>query len=133
MRYMLDTNTCIYLIKRKPSSVLATLQRKKIDDVCISSITLGELEYGVSKSKAPAKNKWALLEFLAPLRVLPFSDNAAAAYGRIRADMETAGTPIGPLDLLIAAHALSDDLTLVTNNIGEFRRVHSLRVENWVQ
>ena len=122
---------CIYLIKGQPAQALARLQSLEIATVGISSITLSELEYGVSKSSRPEQNKLALLEFLAPLEVLPYDDAAAARYGPIRALLESQGRPIGPLDTLIAAHALALGCTLVTNNEREFSRIPSLAVENW--
>jgi len=133
MRHMLDTNICIYLIKKRPPRVLRRLQRVNATDVCISAITLSELEYGVSKSAHPDRNKMALAGFLAPLEVLPYDDMAAREYGRLRAHLERNGTPIGSLDALIAAHALSLGLTLVTNNEREFRRVPGLKLKNWTR
>ena len=129
--FLLDTNMCIYLIKGQPAQALARLQSLEIATVGISSITLSELEYGVSRSSRPEQNKLALLEFLAPLEILPYDDDAAAMYGPIRASLERQGTPIGPLDTLIAAHALALGCTLVTNNKREFSRIPSLTVENW--
>jgi tRNA(fMet)-specific endonuclease VapC len=132
MRYMLDTNICVEIIRGRSPSVLRHLLRISPADVCISIITLGELEFGVAKSAAPERNHLALLEFLAPIDVQPLSDGAAAVYGRIRAELEAKGKGIGALDALIAAHALALGLTLVTNNEHEFRRVSGLRVVNWV-
>jgi tRNA(fMet)-specific endonuclease VapC len=131
MKYMLDTDMCIYLIKKKPPSVVRRLLRTGIGDVCISSITLGELEYGVSKSARSAQNQMALAEFLAPIEVLSYDDIAAREYGPLRAELERRGTPIGSLDTLIAAHARSLGLTLVTNNTEEFGRTPGLHVQNW--
>jgi tRNA(fMet)-specific endonuclease VapC len=132
MRYLLDTDMCIYLIRRKPKEALARLQSLSISDVGISSITLGELEYGVAKSRQPAQNKIALLEFAAPLEIVSFDDEAAAAYGHVRAFLEAQGAPIGPVDTLLAAHALALRCVLVTNNQREFSRVPHLLTENWV-
>ncbi len=132
MRYMLDTNICIYLIKKKPAGVVRRLQSLQISDVSLSSITLGELEYGVEKSQRPEQNRWALMEFLSPLDILSFDDDAAQRYGKLRSRLERSGNLIGPMDLLIAAHALSLGAVLVTNNASEFRRVEELTVENWV-
>ena len=129
--FLLDTNMCNYLIKRQPAQTLVRLQSLDISTVGISSITLSELEYGVSKSSKSEQNKMALVEFLAPLEILPYDDAAAANYGPLRAFLESQGTPIGPLDTLIAAHALALGCTLVTNNVREFSRVPSLAVENW--
>ncbi len=131
-RYLLDTDTSIYLIKRQPPIALVKLQSLEVASVGISSITLSELEYGVAKSSMPHKNKLALAQFLAPLEILAYDDAAAAQYGSIRAFLESQGTPIGPLDTLIAAHALALGCVLVTNNEREFSRVPALVVENWV-
>ena len=131
MKYLLDTNICIYLIKQKPVQVIERLQRMAIDDLGISVITLAELEYGVAKSAFYERNKLALAGFLAPLEILPFSETAAAVYGNIRADLERSGVPIGAFDCLIGAQALAGNLTLVTNNEREFRRIPGLTVENW--
>jgi tRNA(fMet)-specific endonuclease VapC len=130
-RYLLDTNICIYVIKRKPPAVLTRLQRLRLPDVGISAITLSELQYGVSKSSRPEQNRLALVQFLAPIEVLDYDDRAAARYGGLRAQLERAGQPLGSLDMLIAAHALALGRTLVTNNEAEFRRVPALAVENW--
>ena len=130
--FLLDTNTCIYIIKRQPEKTLVKLQSLDIASVGVSSITVSELEYGVSKSTRPEQNKLALAEFLAPLEILPYDDLAAAKYGDLRAFLESQGTPIGPLDTLIAAHALALGCTLVTDNEREFSRVSGLVVENWV-
>ena len=131
MRFMLDTNICIELIRKRSPSILRNLLLLKADDVCISSITLSELEYGVAKSISPDRNRAALLEFMAPVEVEPFTDSCAAVYGCVRAHLETKGTPIGALDTLIASHALSLGVTLVTNNEREFRRVPDLVVVSW--
>ena len=131
MKFMLDTNICIELIRRRTSQVLLQLQKCSPGDVGMSSITLAELEFGVHKSRIPDRNKLALAEFAAPLEILPFDDLAAASYGELRARLERQGQPIGSMDMLIAAHALSRGLTLVTNNEREFRRVPGLRVANW--
>jgi tRNA(fMet)-specific endonuclease VapC len=133
IHYMLDTNICIYIIKRKTPDVIKRLKQRQISQVGISSITLSELEYGVAKSSKPEKNQFALAQFLAPMEILPYGDEAAQQYGRLRAFLEKQGTPIGSLDLLIAAHALSIGCILVTNNEKEFSRVPNLRIENWVE
>ena len=129
--WLLDTNICIYLIKKRPQRLLARLRGTDIDRVSVSAITVAELQYGVAKSARPEQNALALGALLAPLRVEPFDDTAATVYGAVRAGLERAGTPIGSLDLLIAAHALALDRALVTNNAREFERVAGLRVENW--
>ena len=132
MKYMLDTNIVIYLIKKQPESVLQKLQEYDPSDFCISSITLAEMEYGIAKSTRPEKNQAALSAFLSNIDILPFDDRAAVDYGDIRASLEKKGTPIGPNDMLIAAHARSLGLTIVTNNVKEFRRVDGLMLYNWV-
>lgn len=128
---MLDTNICIYIIRKKPLDVQKRFERHAITDFALSSITLAELQYGVEKSSAKTKNQQALDLFLIPLTILDFDDAAAISYGAIRTALESVGFVIGSMDMLIAAHALSQDLTLVTNNAREFRRVPGLRVEEW--
>lgn len=131
MKYLLDTNICIYMIKKKPEQVLKKLVKQDISNIGISSITLSELEYGVEKSSNKDRNRLALAEFLAPITILPYDDRIAPAYGKIRALLEKNGIIIGPLDLLIGAHALSIQAILVTNNSREFERIPGLKVENW--
>ena len=131
-RYMLDTDMCIELIRGRGKKVLKRLKRCKVGDVGISVITLSELLHGVEKSAKPEQNRIALNEFCAPLEILPFNEPAAAAYGTVRAALDRVGQGIGPLDLLIAAHARAEGCTLVTNNEREFRRVDGLTVENWL-
>lgn len=133
MRYMLDTNICIYVIKHKPESVFRKLKKIKPEDVCISSITYAELAYGVEKSAQPERNRLALSMMLSSIEIVAFDDAAAADYGEIRASLEKGGTPIGSLDMLIAAHARSAGCTLVTNNTKEFCRVEGLKLANWVE
>jgi tRNA(fMet)-specific endonuclease VapC len=132
MNFLLDTNICIYIIKQKPPEVLQKFKAYNVGDIGISSITVAELEYGVQKSQFPEKNQQALAQFLLPLKIVNFDDAAATIYGDIRAKLEKQGTPIGSLDTLIAAHALSLRVTLITNNVKEFRRVPNLKLENWV-
>ena len=131
MRYMLDTNIFIYAIKHKPEQVIAHLKRHDPRDVCISSITYAELVYGVEKSKAVEKNRVALTLLLANVDIINFDLLAAENYGKIRADLEKIGTPIGTLDMMIAGHAKSLGYTVVTNNTRKFERVEDLKVENW--
>ncbi len=133
MRYMLDTNICIYAIKHKPQEVIMNLLKHDADDICISSITYGELMHGVEKSQAVERNRMALTLFLSAISILPFGSSAAEEYGKIRADLERKGTPIGPMDMLIAGHAKSEDCILVTNNTREFNRVMNLEVEDWTR
>lgn len=128
---MLDTNICIYIIKQKPLEVLKRFLEYQVGDITISAITLAELRYGVAKSHYREKNAKALDEFILPLEVLPFEEEATKAYGEIRAALEKLGAPIGSMDLLIAAHAVSQGVTLVTNNSREFNRVSGLKVVDW--
>ena len=132
MKVMLDTNICIYMIKQKPQSVLERFRAFQVGDVGISSITLAELQYGAMKSVRPRQNRESLKEFIAPLDVASFDIAASEASGEIRASLEKSGRPIGAMDLLIAAHALSLDARLATNNERAFRRVRGLHVENWI-
>ena len=131
MRIMLDTNICIYLIKKQPPSVLERFTAFPVGDIGISIVTLAELHYGVEKSRHRARNRTALDQFIAPLQVAEFDRQASQIYGRLRALLEERGTLVGGMDLLIAAHAVSLDVRLVTNNVREFRRIPGLRVENW--
>jgi tRNA(fMet)-specific endonuclease VapC len=133
MKYMLDTNICIYAIKQKPEKVFRKLQKINPEDVCISSVTYAELMYGVEKSAAVEKNRVALSLLLANIEIKSFDVNAADEYGKIRADLEKKGTPIGPLDMMIAAHAKSLGVKIVTNNVSEFARVKGLKVDNWAE
>ena len=133
MRYMLDTNICIYVIKHKPETVFQKLQNINPEDVCISSVTYAELVHGVEKSAAVEKNRLALSMLLANMEILDFDVDAADCYGKIRAALEKKGTPIGTLDMMIAAHAQSLGYTVVTNNVKEFSRVSALRIENWAE
>lgn len=130
--HLLDTNTCIYIINRRPPGVFDHFAGRRPGEIAISSITGAELMFGVEKSGSP-RNREALDKFLAPLDVLPFDEAAMREYGRIRTVLEGAGTPIGAMDLLIAAHALALGVILVTNNEREFRRAPGLEVENWVE
>lgn len=131
MQYMLDTNICIYAIKNRPAAVLARLRTNESAGIGLSSISVAELFFGAEKSGA-ARNLAALRHFLEPLEIADFDQVAAEAYGRLRNVLERDGTPIGPLDTQIAAHALALGVTLVTNNTREFARVPGLRLENWV-
>ncbi len=132
MRFLLDTNTCIYINKRKPPKVFDKFQTLEIFDVGISSITVAELEYGVYKSQRQQQNQSALSQFLIPLQIIPFDASATQTYGRIRAELEQQGIVIGSMDMLIASQAISLGLILVTNNVREFSRIPGLVLENWV-
>ena len=133
MRYMLDTNICIYAIKHKPEQVFRRLQEHEPAEICISSITYAELVHGVEKSKAVDKNRVALALLLANIEIVSFDSLAAEHYGEIRADLEKSGIVIGPLDMMIAGHARALGYTVVTNNIKEFEKVKDLAIENWAE
>ena len=130
MRYLLDTDICIYAINERPPKVLQALREHYAEGLAVSSITAAELHYGVERSGS-ARNREALARFLAALQVLPFDERAAALSGQLRAWLATQGTPIGPYDTLIAAHAHALGLTLVSNNTREFERVPGLKLANW--
>lgn len=133
MKFLLDTNICIYIIKRKPISVISRFKTLQTSDIFISSITIAELEYGASKSQAFERNRTALQQFLMPFEILEFDQQDAQVYGKIRAYLEKKGEMIGSLDALIAAQAISKDVTLVSNNAKEFIRAPNLKLENWVE
>lgn len=132
-RFLLDSDTCIYLINRRPGYdvILDRAEGKSYGDILVSSITFAELMYGIAKSRFQRQNQRAARLFFAHFPILPFDQAAAEAYGQIRAGLETRGSPIGPLDTLIAAHAVSVGAVIVTNNTKEFSRVPGLGVENW--
>jgi len=132
MKLLLDTNICIYIIKQQPAAVLKRFLEYQIGDIGISSITLSELRCGVAKSRHQEKNSKALDEFITPLEVVSFDEEAAHVYGDIRATLEKAGTPIGSMDMLIAAHAVSLGIPLVTNNVREFARIPPLNIIGWL-
>lgn len=136
MGYLLDTNICIYIIKKKPTSVMIKLEKiinnSSIDDLFISSITVAELFYGAEKSTKRDDNIKALKGFLSPFKIIDFDSSSAEVFGNIRRDLEKKGKPIGPYDLQIASIAFSNNLVLVTNNVREFERISDLVVENWV-
>jgi tRNA(fMet)-specific endonuclease VapC len=129
---MLDTNMCIYIIKKKTEHVLQELQTKRYDGLAISAITLAELEYENENSQYKEKNKMALMQFLVIIDVKPFDEKASKEFGKIKNDLKNRKCLIGPYDMLIGAHAKSLDLILVTNNVKEFERINDLRIENWV-
>lgn len=131
LTYMLDTNICIYVMKTYPPAVRETFNALAAQ-LCISSITLGELHYGAEKSARRAENLTAIEHFVARLEVLPFASKAAAHYGQVRAELERAGTPCDPHDMQIGAHARSEGLIVVTNNVRAFARMPGVRVENWL-
>jgi tRNA(fMet)-specific endonuclease VapC len=133
MNYLLDTNICIYIIKKKPAEVFEKFKTLTIGDVGISSITLAELQFGIEKSSNPEKNREALEKFLTPIEILDYGYEATVEYGKIRTELEKKGIPIGPLDMLIASHAKSLGVILVTNNEREFMRIVDLKIENWTK
>jgi tRNA(fMet)-specific endonuclease VapC len=130
MKYLLDTDICVYIISRRREDTAAHFARVRPGDVAISSIALAELAFGAFKSGSP-RNQERLQVFISPLTIVSFDSDAAMVYGDLRYTLQRAGTPIGPMDMLIAAQALALDLTLVTNNVREFKRVPALRIENW--
>lgn len=132
MLFMLDTNICIYIIRNHPAEIVKRVKRYDPSDLAVSALTVCELEYGASKSGNPEKNRQALIKFLVPFEVCPFSEQAAFHYGDIRAHLEREGRIIGAMDLLIAAHARSMSLTLMTNNLKEFEQVPGLKAESWL-
>ncbi len=131
MKYMLDTNICIYLIKQKPEKVLQHFKAHSVGDIGISSITLAELRFGVEKSQRIEKNRQALDEFVLPLEIANFDEKASESYGKIRSALEKEGKPAGSMDMLIGAHALSLGVTLVTNNTSEFKQIKHLKIADW--
>ena len=132
MKYMLDTNIIAYIRNQRPETVLRHFEKYQPDDLCISVITMAELEYGITRSSKPEQNRQALLMLLSRIAIVPFDVSAAKEYGRIRQNLTEKGTLIGANDLLIAAHACALGLTLITNNTREFERVEGLKIENWV-
>jgi len=133
VKYLLDTSICVELIRGRRAKLIKRMAQRPTADFGLSSITVAELQYGVCKSPHSAQEREALDEFLAPLTVLDFDYDATLLYGRIRAHLEAAGTPIGSLDMLIAAHAVSRDLVLLTHNLKEFKRVPTLKAEDWTK
>lgn len=131
MKYMLDTNICIYLIKQKPEKLLRRFKTHSVGDIGVSSITVAELRFGVEKSQQVEKNRQALDEFILPLEIADFDEQAAESYGKVRTLLERSGNPIGAMDMLIGAHALSLSITLVTNNTSEFKQIKNLKIADW--
>jgi len=131
MTYLIDTNICIYLIRKKYPELKQRFEKHRLYEIGVSAITVAELQYGVAKSRQMERNRRALLRFLTPFEILSFDDKDAELFGILRARLEGEGRPIGPYDLELAAQALARGLILVTNNEGEFRRVPDLHVENW--
>ena len=134
MKYLFDTNICIYVINKKFEYLIDRIEEYGIENIGISSITIAELEYGIAKSSSPHKeeNRVALMEFLLPFKFIDFNQNDAYAYGRIRHDLQSKGRIIGNMDILIGAQAVSRGLILVTNNEKEFKRIETLKIANWL-
>jgi len=130
--YLLDTNICIYIINESPKQVVDHIKKLKVHQIKLSAISLAELEYGVSKSRAREKNRKALVHFASAFDIVDFNDEDAEVYGLIRADLEKKGQVIGPYDMQIAAQAITRDYVLVTNNTAEFARIPNIKLENWV-
>jgi tRNA(fMet)-specific endonuclease VapC len=130
--YLLDTNICIYIINNNPKQVVERIKSLKPPQVKLSSISMAEMEYGVSKSKDRERNRQALIHFASAFDIIEFNDNDAEVYGLIRAELEKKGQIIGPYDMQIAAQAISRDLILVTNNTSEFSRISNIKLENWI-
>lgn len=133
MKYLLDTNICIGMIRQKPLKLLERLVQLVPGEVGVSTITVSELAYGAQKSDLPEKNLTALEKLLLPLEIVVYDYNASIAYGKVRAHLEKLGQPIGPMDMLIGSHALSLDVVLVTNNMREFERIPGLKLEDWMK
>ena len=131
-RYMLDTDTCSYIIKERPASVLKRFKRLAMEQICVSAVTYAELLYGVERSSSKRINQEIVDDFVRHLDVLSWGHEAAEQYGKIRVDLEAGGTPIGAMDMMIAAHARSLKAVLVTNNQRHFSKVKTLKIENWV-
>ena len=135
MKYLFDTNICIYLINKKIKYLIDRVEKLGIEKIGISSITIAELEYGIAKSDSTRKeeNRIALLEFLVPFKFINFNQNDAYEYGKIRQDLQLKGKAIGNMDILIGSQAVSRELILVTNNEKEFKRIENLKIENWIK
>jgi tRNA(fMet)-specific endonuclease VapC len=131
--YLLDTNICIYAIKKKPILVLEQIKEKSKLGIYISALTVAELEYGIENSTKIEENRISLLKYLSLFNILPFDDKDAIPYGKLKAKLKKEGQIIGPIDMLLAAQALSKDLIFVTNNTKEFERIENLKLENWVE
>ena len=131
IKYMLDTNIIVYAINKRSDAVISNMLKHEPEEICISAITMAELEYGILHSSKPERNRIALMMFLAEISIIPFDSKAAYDYGEIRQDLQTKGELIGANDLLIAAQAKSMGITLVTHNVREFSRVKNLQIEDW--
>ena len=133
MKYLLDTCICVYLIKRQHPEILTKLLKTGFDKLCLSTITIAELEFGISNSNRQEESRVALFEFVLPFKILDFTYTAASFYGKIRKELKDKAKPISDMDMLIASIAMANDLILVSNNEKEFKRVTGLKLENWVK
>ena len=133
IKYLIDTNICIYIMNKRPIGIIHKFKQFEVGEIGVSTITVSELQYGVVKSKNRKLNKQRVEDFLSPLEIIPYDEIAANTYGDIRNKLEKRGESIGPLDMLIAAHALSRNLVLITNNEKEFKQVKNLKVKNWAK
>jgi len=131
--YLLDTNICIFAINKRPANVLEIIKKKSKLGIYISSLTVAELEYGVENSKYIENNRIALLKFLSIFNVLNFDDMDAVPYGKLKTKLKKTGQIIGPIDMLLAAQAISKELIFVTNNVDEFKRIDELKIEDWTK
>ncbi len=131
--YLLDTNICIYLMKRRYPELQQRIEKEELFNITLSAVTVAELEYGIAKSKYPERNRELLYGFLAPFDIIPFSELDAENFGFIRAYLNKIGTPIGPYDLQIAAQCITRNFRLITHNVKEFERIPNLILENWIQ
>lgn len=130
--YLLDTNNCIFAVKRRPAKVLELIKQRSKDGVYISSLTVAELEFGVQNSEREEQNRIALLKFLSIFNILDFDDSDAIDYGKLKVDLRKRGEIIGPIDMLLAAQAINKEMVFVTNNVKEFKRVKRLKIEDWI-
>lgn len=133
MKYLLDTNICIYILKNKYEKSSQWIKDAGIENVCVSSISVAELEFGISKSSKFEESESALYKFLSGYNIIDFDLSAARCYGKMRADLQKRGTPIGTMDMLIGSIALSKSMIIVTNNEKEFERIDGLKIENWTK
>jgi tRNA(fMet)-specific endonuclease VapC len=133
VKFLLDTNICIYIINNRFEGSTSWIINAGIENVCVSSISVAELEFGITKSTKFDETQTALYKFLSGFNLIDFDAVAARSYGRIRADLQSKGNIIGAMDMLIAATAISNEMILISNNVGEFSRVKGLKIENWVE
>jgi tRNA(fMet)-specific endonuclease VapC len=133
MKYLLDTNICIYIIKNQYTEIVNKIDSVGIENIAVSSITIAEMEFGIAKSSKPKLAESKLYEFLVPFEIYDFNTSSARHYGKIRAELAKSGTPIGPMDMLIASIALANEMTIITNNVKEFERINELQIENWIK